>query len=205
LTETDALRAFLAVPADVAWVESAKELVRRLRPELPAASWTRPESWHLTLHFLGEIPRSEVEHFAAQIAPHAEATPGGDLETSGALIFPPRGPARVLAAGFAKSPLSEELAKLAREAQTISRRSPIHNSQITVHKSFHPHITFARLRRSWPAQAVERYREVADAWHPPAFRARSCVLFQSRLDPAGAVHTPLTNWNFKGSPVESNA
>jgi RNA 2',3'-cyclic 3'-phosphodiesterase len=203
LTEAGVVRAFLAVPADPTWVESARELVSSLRSELPGASWTRPESWHMTLLFLGEIPRPEVERFATKIAPHAEAMTGGDLEGSAAVIFPPRGAARVLAVGFADSPVALELGRLAAAASALA--PSVQSPKLKTQKRFHPHITFARLRHSWPHQAVERYRAVVDGWRPPAFRARSCVLFQSRLDPAGAVHTPLGTWNFMKSRVESNA
>ena len=203
MTEASTLRAFLAVPADPAWVESAEELVRRLRSELPDASWTRPESWHLTLCFLGEAFRSQVERFAAQIAPHARATSGGDLASAGAVVFPPHGAARVLAAGFADSAASAALSRLAQAAASLA--PSMQDPRSKVQSRFRAHITFARLRRPWPRQAVEHYRAAVDAWQPLAFRARSCVLFQSRLDPAGAIHTPLESWNFTVSPVEARA
>jgi 2'-5' RNA ligase len=203
LTEAGTLRAFLAVPADAAWVQSAKGLLTRLRSELPEASWTRPESWHLTLHFLGEISRVEANRFAESMARCARETPEGDLEAGGAVVFPPRGPARVLAAGFAASPAREALSRLAESAARVS--PTIQNPKSKVQNRFAPHITFARLRRPWPREAVAHYESALEAWRPPAFRARSCVLFQSRLDSAGAVHTPLERWSFAGSPVESRA
>jgi 2'-5' RNA ligase len=203
LTEAGAVRAFLAVPADPAWVESALEFVGDLRSERPEASWTRPESWHLTLHFLGEVSRADADRFAADIAPHARETPEGGLEASGAVIFPPRGPARVLAVGFKETVVTASLARLAAEA--AQRDAEIRNPKSEIRNRFHPHITFARLRRPWPREAVERYRAALDAWRPPPFRARSCVLFQSRLDPAGAMHTPLASFGFARSPVEARA
>lgn len=203
MTEAGAVRAFLAVPADPAWVESALPLVGDLRSKLPEASWTRPESWHLTLHFLGEVPKADADRFAADIAPHAWATPEGGLEASGAVIFPPRGPARVLAVGFAESPATAALSRLAESAARLAPSTP--NSKLETRNSYHPHITFARLRRPWPREAVERYWAALDAWRPPPFRSRSCVLFQSRLEPAGAVHTPLASFSFARSPVEARA
>ena len=200
MNESSLVRAFFAVPSDPAWVESAGDLLRRLRPELPNASWTRPESWHLTLHFLGEVPRAEADRFADAIAPQARATPDVDLEPAGAVIFPSPGRARVLAAGFAESPTSAALSNLADNAAALA--ATIQNPKSKIRNRFSPHITFARLRRPWPREAVERYLAALDAWRPPAFRARSAVLFQSRLDPAGAVHTALASFRFAGSAVE---
>ncbi|HEV2064651.1 MAG TPA: 2'-5' RNA ligase family protein, partial [Thermoanaerobaculia bacterium] len=120
MTEPETLRAFLAVPAPPAWVESARDLVAGLRGEMPDASWTRPESWHITLHFLGGVLRAQADRFAAEVAPIVEAATGGDLETSGAVVFPPRGPARVLAAGFADGDAAASLARIADAATRIA-------------------------------------------------------------------------------------
>ena len=85
------MRAFLALPPDPAWTESARGLVAGLQPRLPPASWTRPEAWHLTLKFLGEIPADAAAAFAYR----SELLPAGaahtavrewELETSGAEV-----------------------------------------------------------------------------------------------------------------------
>lgn len=191
MIEADTLRVFLAVPAPPAWVESARELVARLRSEMPEASWTRPESWHITLHFLGEISRAQADRFAAEIAPIIEAASGGDLEASGAVVFPQRGPARVLAVGFAESATTASLGRLAASAGGSK-----------IQKRFAPHVTLARLRRPWPHEAVLRFQNELSRWRPPAWRAESCVLFQSRLGPGGAVHTPLHSFSLARVPVE---
>jgi 2'-5' RNA ligase len=54
------VRVFLAVPSDPLWVDSARGLVETLRKDLPRASWTRAESWHVTLLFLGDVDEGFV-------------------------------------------------------------------------------------------------------------------------------------------------
>jgi RNA 2',3'-cyclic 3'-phosphodiesterase len=198
------VRAFLAVPSPHAWVASAEDLVARLRGALPNASWTKPASWHLTLVFLGEISSEQVRGFAEGMGPIARACAGGELTTSGAVIFPPRGPARVLAVGFASSAVTEALERLAREAHSVASRS-IHNSQFTNHKSFHPHITLARVRRPWPRESVEAFCQEVGAWKFPAWPVRGCVLYESRLERDGAVHTPLVEWSLIESSERERA
>jgi 2'-5' RNA ligase len=61
-------------------------------------------------------------------------------------------------------------------------------------------VTFARLREPWPRPAVDDYAREVEAWRFPTWNARSCVLFESRLDPRGAVHTPISEWTFQGGP-----
>jgi 2'-5' RNA ligase len=190
------LRVFLAVPADAAWVESARKLVGSLSSALPRASWTRPESWHLTLKFLGEIPVEAAERFASEIGERVAAAPGGELSGGGAILLPPRGRPRVLGVGFAASSSAlPPLAGLARIAEEAARRvgAPAED------RAFRPHVTLGRVRVPWAAAAVESFRTATDAWAFPDWPVRSCVLYQSRLQPTGAIHTPLRQWEMAPS------
>jgi len=178
------------------WVESARGLVTRLRDRFPRASWTKPESWHLTLRFLGEIDESTVGRFAEEIGAAALETVTGEIQASPAAIFPERGRPRVLGVGFSPSPGLESVTQLARRAQETAKRLGLPGED----RVFRAHVTFARIREPWPPEAVEEYRREVEPWTFPAWLARSCVLFQSRLDPEGAVHTPLREWTFQGGP-----
>jgi RNA 2',3'-cyclic 3'-phosphodiesterase len=185
------VRAFLAVPADEAWVESARRLVGRLAPALPPAAWTRPESWHITLKFLGEIPAEDAERFADSIRERFAVAPGGELSGGGAVVLPPLGRPRVLGAGFAVSSSAlAPLADLARTAETLGRGLGAPSEE----RPFRPHVTLGRIRAPWPASAIDAFRTEADAWAFPEWRVRSCVLYESRLRPSGAIHTPLHEW-----------
>jgi 2'-5' RNA ligase len=184
------VRAFLAIPPDPPWSESARSFLARVRGDLPAASWTRPESWHLTLKFLGEVSRDALAGFAAAIERAAQRVPAGDLSTRGAVVFPPRGPARVLGVEFDADAVAGALSQIAREAERLGREMGLEPE----HRDFHPHVTFARVRRTWPAEALARFRAEADGWAFPVWPVRSCVLYESRLEPAGAVHTPVGQW-----------
>jgi 2'-5' RNA ligase len=185
------LRVFLAVPADAAWVESARKLLGRLTPALPRASWTRPESWHITLKFLGDIPGEAAERFADAIGERVAAAPGGELTGGGAILLPPHGRPRVLGIGFAASSSAlAPLSDVARAAETLGRRVGAQASD----RPFRPHVTLGRVREPWPASAVDAFRREADAWAFPEWPVRSCVLYESRLQPLGAIHTPLHEW-----------
>jgi len=188
------MRAFLAVPSDPMWVESARGLLERLRQDLPRASWTRQESWHLTLKFLGDVSGEFLRAFASEVGPAAVETVPGEIQTGAAAVFPPHGRARVLGVGFTASPGHESLAALASLAEASAARHGAERSA----RAFHAHVTFARIRDGWPPESVDRYRTAVEAWPFPPWSARSCVLFESRLDPGGAVHTPIQEWSFQG-------
>lgn len=189
------MRAFLAVPCDASWVESARNLVGRLQDALPSCAWTRPESWHLTLRFLGQVPEESLRRFAEAIAPAAFQTVPGEIGASGPLLFPQRGSPRVLGVGFS-GPGLEDLARLAAEAERAARAIGLPEGK----RPFRAHVTFARLKEGWPARAVDDYRRQVEAWSFPAWRARSCVLYESRLERSGAIHTPRAEWTLQGGP-----
>ncbi len=190
------IRAFLAIPTDGLWVESVRGLVARMRESLPRASWTRPESWHLTLKFFERISPEDVQALAAAVGPLATAAVPGEMMADGAVVFPPRGPARVLGVGFEPTPAVEEVSRLAIEADARARSLGLPEER----RPFHPHVTLARLRHPWPPGAVETFRRQVETWGFPPWQARSCVFYESRLLREGAVHTPLEEWSFTGGP-----
>jgi 2'-5' RNA ligase len=195
------VRAFLAVPADPAWVESALRLSRRLQEFLPRASWTRPGTWHLTLKFLGEVSEEAAASFAGRIEPEILRRPGLELPPAVPVVFSSRGRPRVLAIGFEPSPALDALAELARAADEVAAAVGVPPEG----RDFHPHVTLARLRDAWSPASVEAFASEATAWEFPRWRASGCVLFRSRLDSGGAVHTPVREWRFVGEPQEVRA
>jgi 2'-5' RNA ligase len=195
------VRAFLALPADPAWVASALEFTAEVKRRLPRAAWTRPESWHLTVRFLGEITEDAAGRFAAEIGPGAAALVERQLGAAGPVVFPARGQARVLGIGFEAGGVGEALGALARAAEDAARAIGCSPEE----RPFRPHVTLARPRDPWPRAAVDSFCEEARAWPFPAWRVRSLVLYRSRLDPAGAVHTPVREWVAAGGVVEARA
>lgn len=181
------MRAFFAVPVDPVWASAAAAAAGGLRADLPRASWTRPDAWHLTLKFLGEIPEEAAARFGEAIAAACADASSGALPTSGALVLPPRGRPRVLAVGFAPSEAGAALEELARRADAAGVRIGVEREG----RAFRPHVTLARIRDPWPSGAVAAFRERLDAAALPPFRCAECVLYSSRLNPAGAVHTAI--------------
>ncbi len=184
------MRAFLAVPGDPAWIASARTLLRDLPARFSRASWTRPESWHLTVRFLGEVSEEAAGRFAAGIEPAVSRLAARDLAAAGPVFFPPRGRVRTVAVGFDPEASVEALGEIAGAAEASARAIGC-EPETRPHR---PHVTLARLKEPWPAAPVEELARAIGAWRFPAWRVRSVVLYRSRLDAAGAVHTPLEEW-----------
>ena len=193
------MRAFLAVPADPAWAEAGRTLVEKLRASSPRASWTKPESWHLTLRFLGEISDADAASFADALEERrVGAVPAAELRSAGPVAFPSRGRPRVLGIGLSTPASLESLWDAAGEAARRIGLAP-------EHRSFRPHLTLARVRNPWPRSAVDVFWAEVEGWSSPPWRFSSCVLFSSRLDPTGAVHTPVRTWELTPAGQEVGA
>ena len=184
------MRVFLAVPGDVEWIESARRLSRDLQARFPKASWTRPESWHLTVRFLGEISEDSANGFAERLEPAASGLAAGELAASGPALFP--SPSRLRTVGVAFDRVASEtlLGGVARAAEASARAIGCEPET----RPFRPHVTLARVRVPWPRSAAEDAANVVRDWPLPPWRVGSVVLYRSRLDPAGAVHAPLREW-----------
>lgn len=176
------MRLFVAIDLPTLVVRSLSEIRGELEPHTSKLRWVRPESIHLTLKFLGEVspPRlGAIEDSLARIRGAAFK-----VSISGVGFFPNNRAPRVLWAGVA----SEALGHLAGEvdAQMIALDVPPQRRKFT------PHLTLARSRgdgRMNPdlVQAVERFRN-SDFGE---FTANRFHLYESRLDPSGAIYKKL--------------
>ncbi len=105
-------------------------------PELAGLRWTDPESWHLTLAFLGSVEADQVGALGATLREVANAHAPMRLTTGGLGAFPSAGRARVAWYGVADP--ERRLAALARD---VRKALDVEGSE------FRAHITLARARR----------------------------------------------------------
>lgn len=214
------MRCFIAL----ALPQEARETLARVAAELRAAlgpapgrvsranlAWTRPEAWHLTLAFLGDIDGRALELAAAAV----DAAAGlGPLPFSFAGLggFPPRGPWRVLVAkiedggriaavhrgvnqALAASAAAEGRPPLNAEWAATARGGPSRG------RPFTPHVTLARASRGASisaglvasSQAAKGFGVSAGSWS-----IDRCALFRSELGSSGAVYSELRSRELGG-------
>ncbi len=154
-------RAFLALEVPAAVKTQLAAAQENLRRELPRARWTRPDGWHLTLKFLGEV----------------------NVRLGGTGFFPSKERPRVAWVGGAADGAESIVAEVERAAEAAGfprERRP-----------WSIHLTQARLKARWPSAAVDRFLEWGETLDLEAFDCREVVLFESDLQPGGAVYTAL--------------
>jgi len=187
--DESSVRAFLAleIPDGIrSGLEAAREEIRH---EFPPARWTRPDGWHLTLKFLGEVDRAMLGNLVAALAPGLRGINEVTVDLNKTGFFPSSMRPRVAWIGGVANGAEEVVAVVEQTAETVGfprKRRP-----------WSVHLTQARLKSQWPKSAVDRYLEWGDKLKLEAFRCREVVLFESDLQPGGAVYTSLERFRLE--------
>lgn len=176
------IRTFVAVdlPRDVRDLLSG--LVTTGRREMPDARWVAPGNLHLTVKFLGETDLDRLAAVSVDIATGVAGLGPAHVKLCGGGYFPDRRRPRVAWIG-GEAP---DLESIAARVDGVARRHGFDRER----RRWRPHLTVARIRRPWTDAAVERFLELAAATELPSFDCRELVLYESRLEPTGAVYTP---------------
>jgi 2'-5' RNA ligase len=159
-------RLFIAVwPTE----EVAEELAALPRKDQRGVRFVPPESWHITLRFLGEAnPYEVIGALDDVVLPSAVARlgPGVDAFSDRALVVPVAG--------------LDELADVVRDATAHIGQAP--------RRRFVGHLTLARLK---PFADMPR---AMGSFVQAEFEVGEVALVQSHLDPDGARYTTIHTW-----------
>ncbi|HKJ24262.1 MAG TPA: RNA 2',3'-cyclic phosphodiesterase [Myxococcota bacterium] len=196
----DTVRAFFAVElgesARRAAAAAAGEL--RRRDERGAVRFTRPESLHVTLRFLGDVATGQLGGLVACVAKEAARVAPFALRLGALVAFPTARRPRVLAVEALPA------AALARAAAAVERGC-VAAGFAPEARPFRGHLTLGRVKRG-PGRAMRartpRFDDVAVPDHEPT-PVRDAVLFASELHRDGARYTPLERVPFGGATDDS--
>jgi 2'-5' RNA ligase len=178
------MRLFVAAnfPAEV--LRDLNERVARLRPRLPAASWVREETQHLTFAFLGEQHEALVDRIAPTLAASVASLPRFEAQLENCGFFPNARRARVGWIGLAPEQNFIAVADRVREVVT--------KSGVTLDGgAFRPHLTVMRMRDPWPPASIDLFGKSFRDYRSAAFTVDTITLYVSQLHPSGAIHTPI--------------
>ncbi len=191
------MRLFVALDIDAdirAQIAEFRDLMRQLAPDV---RWVGPETFHVTLQFLGETRKLAEIQSALQLVKGSPIT----LTFGNAGFFPtPKSP-RVFWVGIESDDNLQALAKSIAEAlQPLGferDKGP-----------FKPHLTLARAGSGRPrpvpgersAPSLQQVRARVDTMTPLEFgtmTAREFYLYESKLSPAGAHYSKLSRYELK--------
>lgn len=186
------MRLFVALDIPQSIRTAIEQYVDDLRRIAPDAKWVRPESYHVTLKFIGEWKRDVREIISALET--IEAAPV-DIAFRNSGFFPtPRAP-RVFWAGIEAD---ANLAPLAHQADEACATLGIERED----REFSPHLTLARSgsgsprlkKNESPTPALKRLAERITGMPAPEFgtmHAEEFFLYESKLSSGGARYSKL--------------
>ncbi len=168
------LRLFTAVELPAA----VKTVLLSLQTDIPALKWTREDTLHLTLRFIGETAQSKLPAIKAALASVQGAS--FFLRLNGLGLFE-RPAQTILWAGLESCP---ELTAL---KHGIDAALTVGAGLAPAQGRFSPHITLGRLKGPAPAE-LRRFAHAHATASMAEFTVTSFTLFRSVLRPDGAVH-----------------
>jgi 2'-5' RNA ligase len=184
------MRLFVATTFPPQIIADLNARVTPVRPKLPAASWVRAEAQHLTFAFLGEQDEKLVERISAPLISALSALPSFDATLHDCGFFPNSRHARVGWVGLEPELPFVEIARVVREVVTACGIK-LDGGE------FKPHLTLMRMRDRWPPASIEAFQRSLREYRSASFRTTAVTLYSSKLNPGGAIHTPLHDFSLQ--------
>ena len=191
------VRAFIAIALNQGLIPALKNFQRQLQarmPDLPVR-WAHPERLHLTLKFLGHVPRERLADSAAALNSASAGIAPFQLALEGVGCFPhPKNP-RVVWIG-----INGDLPSLRRLQTQIDQQTQgigDHNEE----RVFQPHLTLGRVKP--PGQHRCNLGELVQTVSFPelgCWTVREIHLMQSVHSPDGARYTTLATATLNEAP-----
>jgi RNA 2',3'-cyclic 3'-phosphodiesterase len=178
------MRLFVGIPLPAAVIEELSAISMRLRSSDDGLRWSTPESWHITLQFLGNTPQYEctvarlLELRSPAVAIQLEGL--GFFERAG--IF------------FAGVRLTPQLATLQEHVTAATGLCGF----VPETRPYHPHITLARSKK----KGARGLRDLKNRIHrEPAFThfvAETIALYESQVGPGGSHYEIREQFRLNG-------
>lgn len=185
------MRLFVALDISDSIRATLAQTCERLKVAAPDARWVRPESWHLTLKFVGHRPDHMLERIKPALAQVRAAAPL-NIELKGLYFFPQKRFPRVLAVFVHPQETLLAMGELAKKIEFRLEPLGIERED----RPFRAHLTVARLEPRGKHDALER--ALADVMRTEfgRFETSELHLYQSELKRGGAVYTRLASFPF---------
>lgn len=171
------MRLFVGIPLAPEVVDALERFSASVRSPGDGLLWSTPETWHITLQFLGETPAEKYDRVVAAFG--EIRSPMVPVWVGGAGTFDRAG---VFWAGVNVSP---ELRLL--ERKVTAATTPL--GFAAEERPYHPHITLARAKGDDRARVLRKIQgRVKQEIQFPRFTAIEFLLYESFLGRGGTRH-----------------
>lgn len=188
------LRLFVGWPLPAGVRDEIVEALAPLRAKLPRASWTRPETYHVTFAFLGDHSEAVVPRLAEELDQVVHNVVETSVVARAPGFFPSIKRPRV---GWIALEPAAALGEVAGRVRGAVRRAGLTMDE----KPFASHLTLVRIREGWPPTAAQAFLDRLGPFETTAAPFGFVSLYSSRLEPSGAIHTELHRVDLRPSPA----
>lgn len=173
----------------IALPEPLKQQLSALTVPIDGVRWTDTENLHLTLRFIGDVPRDVADEIQAALSD--VQSPPFSLQLNGVGTFPanPRKPPRIIWAGLSNPPAVQSLHEMIEKTVSGLGLTPDN-------RPYTPHITLGRVKSTddGTISAIRRFIEHNAAFHSEAFIPTEFHLMESQLSASGQKYTSLARY-----------
>jgi 2'-5' RNA ligase len=169
------MRLFVGMPLAPVMIDELSAIALRLRSKVDGLRWLPPESWHITLQFLGNTSQEQYESISAKL--RALKMPPVRIKLEGLSVFDRVG---VLFTGVALTPvlrmLHDRVVTTTADCGFVAETRP-----------YLPHISLARFKANRSRQELLALK--AQLRHQPEFApvfAREVLIYESFLGITGS-------------------
>ena len=169
--------------------EHVQSLVRS-NPDIKA-SWTNPDSIHLTLKFIGNIGLDRIPLLSEAAAVAANGCQAFDLRIGSCGVFPSRSRAKVLWIG-----VNDPTGELTRLQQRLELECDKRDF-LKEERSFKPHLTIARLRSGGDTKKLVQ-DHLATQFPEQNIGVEELIVFRSELSSDGSIYSAISKHQLSG-------
>jgi len=178
------MRVFIAIDLPNPIRESLGQIQRELKSLTDSVKWVAPESIHITLKFIGEIPEKRIDDINVALRGFSWKT--FTIKVRGVGFFPGTRSPRVFWAGM-EAPTMRGLSE---KLETRMERLGFDKEK----RAFRPHITLARARDNRIDSSLVLGATEYEDHIFGSFTVDRMYLFKSTLTPTGAMYEKVKEY-----------
>ena len=183
------MRVFAALPIPSTVYNCLEEVTGVLKQRYQHMNLVKPEGFHITLTFFGEISGEQAEQIMGIMDNRCLRIPRIKASLNGIGQFPRNGNPRVIYCRIGEG--KEEVALFYNRFCELVRKN--YEQSIKIEKDFIPHVTLARNQR----ERIDMNILKSLPHYEGFFTIDRIVLYQSVLKPGGAEYSPLKTVMFE--------
>jgi 2'-5' RNA ligase len=181
------MRLFIGIPLAGEVINALKRITGGLRSPGDDLRWTSPETWHITLQFLGETPAERCTCTVSRL--REIRSPDVPIWVEGTGFFDRAG------VFFAGVNVSAEL----RELQKLVVAATGKCGFVAEERPYHPHITLARAKGGNREALRKLKARITKNVAFPRFTAAEFLLYEAFLGPGGSRYEVRERFRLLGS------